>query len=78
VLRILVLMTVLNSNKGAHYGRLDAALIVVALLIHRHYRYTGRLLRRLDDLVDIAATETGMVRRAVEARTRLQPRPRPR
>ena len=58
---ILVLMTVLKFREGgAITVVLTAGLVAVALLIHRHYRYTGRLLRRLDDLVQSAATETGM------------------
>ena len=58
---ILVLMTVLKFREGgAITVVLTAGLIVVALLIHRHYRYTGYLLRRLNDLVQAAAAETGM------------------
>ncbi|HUJ71899.1 MAG TPA: APC family permease [Verrucomicrobiae bacterium] len=58
---ILVLMTVLKFREGgAITVVLTAGLVIVALLIHRHYRYTGLLLRRLDDLVRAAEAETGM------------------
>jgi hypothetical protein len=58
---ILILMTVIKFREGgAITVVLTAGLIIVALLIHRHYRYTGRLLHRLDDLVKAAAAETGM------------------
>jgi len=58
---ILALMTAIKfSEGGAITVVLTAGLVIVALLIHRHYRYTGRLLRRLNDLVKVAAAETGM------------------
>ena len=58
---ILVLMTAIKfSEGGAITVVLTAGLVVAALLIQRHYHYTGRLLRRLNDLVDAAANETGM------------------
>ena len=58
---ILVLMTILKFREGgAITVVLTAGLVIVALLIHRHYRYTGLLLRRLDDLVHAAEAETGM------------------
>jgi amino acid transporter len=58
---ILALMTAIKFREGgAITVVLTAGLIVVALLIRRHYAYTGRLLRRLDDLCAVAAAETGM------------------
>ncbi len=58
---ILALMTVIKFREGgAITVALTAGLVVAALLIHRHYRYTGRLLRRLDDLVKAAAADTGL------------------
>ena len=58
---ILALMTIIKFHEGgAITVVLTAVLVVFSLLIHRHYRYTGRLLRRLNDLVEAAAAETGM------------------
>jgi amino acid transporter len=58
---ILALMTFIKFREGgAITVVLTAGLIGVSVLIHRHYAYTGRLLRRLDDLTTAAAAETGM------------------
>jgi len=58
---ILALMTAIKFREGGAITiLLTAGLVIVALLIHRHYRYTGHLLRRLNDLVKVAAVDTGM------------------
>ena len=58
---ILVVMTYLKFWEGGWITiLLTASLVVVSLLIHRHYRYTGHLLRRLNDLVKVVAVDTGM------------------
>src|ERR1039457_6893516 len=57
---ILVVMTVLKFWDGGWITiMLTAGLVFVSLLIHRHYRYTGYLLRRLNDLVRAAAVDSG-------------------
>ncbi|HTS18708.1 MAG TPA: APC family permease [Verrucomicrobiae bacterium] len=63
---ILVLMTAIKFREGGAITIiLTAGLIAVALIIRRHYIYTARLLRRLDDLCATAAAETGMSSDAV-------------
>ncbi|HVM62429.1 MAG TPA: APC family permease [Verrucomicrobiae bacterium] len=58
---ILVLMTAIKFREGgAITVVLTAGLVAVAVIIRRHYDYTGRLLRRLDDLCAEAAAQTGM------------------
>jgi amino acid transporter len=58
---ILVVMTALKWKEGGWITiMLTAGLVIISLLIHRHYRYTGNLLRRLNDLVKVAAIDTGM------------------
>ncbi len=54
---ILVAVVVLKFHEGGWVTMvITAALIVVALLIHRHYRQTLRLLGRLDDLMATAVS----------------------
>lgn len=56
---ILVAVVILKFNEGAWVTiAITGALIVVALLIHRHYRHTLRLLGRLDDLLVTATSST--------------------
>src|SRR5882724_1479261 len=58
---ILALMTAIKFREGGAITiLLTAGLVIISLLIHRHYRYTGHLLRRLNDLVKVAAVDTGM------------------
>ncbi len=54
---ILVAVVILKFHEGAWVTiAITGALIVVALLIHRHYRQTLRLLGRLDDLMATSAS----------------------
>jgi len=56
---ILVSITALRFEQGSWAALLvTGALIVVVLLIRRHYRYTHRMLRRLDSLVKVIRNET--------------------
>jgi hypothetical protein len=58
---ILIFMTVLKFHEGGWITLvLTGGLIALAIVIQRHYRYTSHLLRRLDDLVTVAAADTGM------------------
>jgi len=56
---ILISVTVLKFHEGGWITLLvTGTLIVVAILINRHYRYTGRLLRRLDSLMHVVSRST--------------------
>ncbi|MDB6108816.1 MAG: putative rane protein [Pedosphaera sp.] len=54
---ILVTLTVMKFKEGGWVTVLvTGVLIVIAVLTRRHYRHTGQLLKRLDDLVLVANT----------------------
>jgi amino acid transporter len=58
---ILIFMIVLKFDEGGWITIvLTGGLVIFAISIHRHYRYTSVLLHRLDDLVKVAAADTGM------------------
>jgi hypothetical protein len=63
---ILISMIVLKFDEGGWVTLvLTGGLVALALAIHHHYRYTSRLLRRLDELVKAAAADTGLSETAV-------------
>jgi len=58
---ILISVTILKFDEGGWITLvLTGGLITLAFAIQRHYRYTSHLLRRLDDLVKVAAAGTGL------------------
>lgn len=58
---ILISMTILKFHEGGWITLvLTGGLVMLAIIIHRHYRYTSYLLQRLNDLVKAAAADTGM------------------
>ncbi|HUJ09566.1 MAG TPA: APC family permease [Verrucomicrobiae bacterium] len=58
---ILISVTILKFDEGGWITMvLTGGLISLAFAIRQHYHYTSRLLRRLDDLVNVAAADTGL------------------
>lgn len=71
---ILVSVTVLKFNEGGWITIfITGSLVVLAVIIRRHYRKTGKLLKRLNGLVEVADTEMENIEEKVQSGERSLP-----